>query len=233
MNILPESDLRRRRSLWLILLCTLAIAISACGVLGGSEGEDEPEATPTPAKPTAEDALGRWVSENRSVGFIPNCGDARPGVDVGKLCATLVGERGSRRAYALGPTFSEPTALAFVEDSTDGWVIVSVNNRDPSRPQVPGIDWPLDVGDAVVLIGLGEGECLRIREQPTQQANQLDCQPDGATAIIQEGPVEAETITWWRIAGEGFNGWAAGTWLRLPEAIEQALNPPTPTPTED
>ena len=46
-------------------------------------------------------------------------------------------------------------------------------------------------------------------------------------------PVEAETITWWRIAGEGFAGWAAGTYMRLPEAIAQALNPPTPTPTPD
>lgn len=220
-----------RRTGWLMPLLALALVLSGACVFGGDDGTEEPEATATPAKPSPEDALGKWVADNRSVGFIPSCGDAQPGVDVGKLCATLVGERGPRRAYALGPTFSEPTALAFVEDSADGWVVLSVNNRDPSRPQVPGIDWPLVVGDAVVMIGLGEGECLRIREQPTQEAAQLDCRPDGTQAIIQEGPIEAETITWWRIAGEGFNGWAAGTWLRLPEAIQQALNPPTPTAT--
>ena len=55
--------------------------------------------------------------------------------------------------------------------------------------------------------------------------------PDGTTAIVQEGPVDAETFTWWRIAGDGFNGWAAGTWLRLPEAIAQALQPATATAT--
>jgi hypothetical protein len=211
------------------LLTMLAVALlsAACGLGGGS---DSPKATATPSRPSAEDAIGKWVAENRSVGFIPNCPDAKPGVDVGKLCATLLGERGKRRAYALGPTFSEATALAFVEDAADGWTVLSVTNRDPSRPQVPGIDWPLEVGDGVVMVGLGEGECLSIREQPTQQAKRVDCKLDGTQAIIQEGPVMAETITWWRIAGEGFNGWAAGTWLRLPEAIAQALNPPTPTP---
>jgi hypothetical protein len=221
----------RQRTWLLALLISLTIAAGAC-VFGGG-GDDGPDAPPTPTTPSAEDALGQWVSENRSVGFIPSCGDARPGVDVGKLCSTLVGERGPRRAYALGPTFSEPTALAFVEDSADGWIVLSVNNRDPSRPQVPGIDWPLVVGDAVVFVGLGEGECLSIREQPTQEAMRVDCRPDGTTAIIQEGPVDAETITWWRVAGEGFTGWAAGTWMRLPEAIAQALNPPTPTPAAD
>ena len=219
-----------------VLACALlvvATAAAACGVIGGGDGDDTPEATPTPAKPGPEDALGAWVAENRSVGFIGNCADARPGVDVGKLCATFAGERGPRRAYHLGPTFSEATALAFVEDTADGWVVLSVDNRDPSQPTVPGIDWPLEIGDAVVMIGLGEGECLSIREQPTQQSARIDCRPDGTQAIIQEGPIEAETITWWRIAGEGFVGWAAGTWLRLPEAIAQALNPPTPTPEAD
>ena len=220
----------RRTAAVLALVAAMTFA-AGCGITGG---DDEPDATPTPSKPGPEDALAAWVAENRSVGFIPNCGDATPGVDVGKLCATLVGERGTRRAYAFGPTFSEATALAIVEDSADGWVIVNVDNRDPSAPQVPGIDWPLEIGDAVVLIGIGEGECLNIRDQPTQQSvPAIDCRPDGTEAIIQEGPIEAETITWWRIAGEGFAGWAAGTYMRLPEAIAQALNPPTPTPTPD
>ena len=87
---------------------------------------------------------------------------------------------------------------------------------------MPGIAWPLQVGDQVVVIGLGESDCLRIREQPTQQGKQLNCVPDGTKAIVQEGPTEAETFTWWRIAGDGFNGWAAGTWLRLPDAVAAA-----------
>ena len=86
----------------------------------------------------------------------------------------------------------------------------------------------------MIVIGLGDVDCLRVREQPTQQGKQLACEYDGTKAIIQEGPVDAETFTWWRIAGDGFNGWAAATWLRLPEAIAQALATPvaaTPGPT--
>ena len=56
--------------------------------------------------------------------------------------------------------------------------------------------------------------------------------PDGTKAIVQEGPVEAETFTWWRIAGDGFNGWAAGAWLRLQDEIARVLQPtPAATPT--
>ncbi len=165
---------------------------------------------------------------NRNVDFVGDCFSAKPGVDVGKVCSAQLGTRGTRAAYSIGPTFSEGTALAILEQGADGWTVLSVTNRDPSAPAVPGIPWPLQVGDQVIVIGLGEPDCLRIREQPTQQGKQLNCMPDGTKAIVQEGPVQAETFTWWRIAGDGFNGWAAGTWLRLPEAIAQALATPTP-----
>jgi hypothetical protein len=218
-----------RRALALVFAATLALLAAACFDDGGS---GEPEATPTPSLPGPTDAIAEWVANNRSVEFIPNCDDARPGLDVGKLCARLKGERGPRRAYDLGPTFSDPTALALVEDSPQGWRIISVTNIDPSKPQLPGIDWPLESGDAVLVIGLGENDCLSIRKEPTQQAERLNCMPDGTKAIVQEGPVEAETFTWWRIAGDGFNGWAAGAWLRLEDEIARALQPqPTSTPS--
>jgi len=204
----------------------LAIVLVAC-----RGGADTPKATPTPEKPGPEQVLGQWVAENRNVTFIPNCGDAQEGVDVGKLCATLVGERGTRRAFALGPTFSDPTALAIVEEKPDGWQILSVTNRDPSQGEIPGIPWPLQAGDRVVVIGLGENDCLSIRKDPSQQGERLNCMPDGTRAIVQEGPTEAETFTWWKIAGDGFNGWAANNWLRLEDAIAAALQPQaTPTP---
>ena len=56
------------------------------------------------------------------------------------------------------------------------------------------------------------------------------CIAPGSVAIVQEGPVEADNFEWWHISGDGFNGWSAGTWLRLPEAIAQALNPGAATP---
>ena len=218
-----------RRAAALIAFFSLALAASAC--FGGS-GSSEPAATPTPSVPGPTDAIAEWVKNNRSVEFIADCDAARQGLDVGKLCARLKGERGPRRVYDLGPTFADPTALAIVEDSAQGWRIISVTNVDPSKPQIPGIDWPLEAGDAVVVIGLGGDDCLSIRKEPTQQAERLNCMPDGTKAIVQEGPVEAETFTWWRIAGDGFNGWAAGAWLRLQDEIARVLQPaPAATPT--
>jgi hypothetical protein len=208
-------------------------------VAGCSGGSSAPSATPTPETPGPEVVIGQWVRANRNVDFIGLCQNATPGVDVGKLCTNELGSRGTRRAYALGPTFSEPTAIVMVEQAGDGtWKVLSVTNRDPSQASIPGIDWPLEVGDEVVVIGVGD--CLNIREQPTQQGKQLNCVPDGTKAIIQDGPKDAETFRWWRIAGDGFNGWAAGAWLRLPDAVAaayatavtRAQGTATPTPSQ-
>jgi hypothetical protein len=222
---------RRARVSGLIAAVALAALLwSACGITGGEEG---PDATATPALPGPEDAIAGWVAENRSLSYIGDCSNADRGADTGKLCSSQLGERGRRRAYALGPTFSDPTALAIVEDGPQGWTIYSVENNDQSGDDIPGIDWPMEPGDRVIVIGLGEGDCLSVREQPTQQAMRQICLADGTTGIIQEGPTEAEGFTWWRISGEGFSGWAAGTWLRLEESIRDALQPQaSPTAAE-
>jgi hypothetical protein len=214
------------RCLLAIALFGALVAVAACG--GGDAG---PAATPTPDRTSEEEALAAWVRDNRNVNFVNNCRDAQPGVDVGKWCGTLLGERGTLRAYALGPTFSEATSFAMLQETADGWKVLSVTNRDPSAGEIPGIPWPLVEGDAVVVIGLGENDCLSIREQPTVSSNRLQCISDGTRAIVQDGtPVETEGFTWWKIAGatvtgEGFNGWAAGTWLRLESEIARILQP--------
>jgi hypothetical protein len=212
----------------IIVISTIAIILTTLAAACGGDGTGN--ATPTPAEPGPVDAISDWVHANRNVDFIGECSNAQQGVDVGKICVTQAGSRGTRRAYYMGPAFSEGTALAIVEKGEGSWKILSVTNNNPGGESIPGIPWPLQVGDSVIVIGLGD-ECLRVREQPTTAANAVNCMPDGTTALVQEGPVEAETFTWWRVAGDGFNGWAAGTWLRLPEAIAQALNPPTGTPT--
>lgn len=216
----------RRALLVTFMLATLAVVAAAC-----SSGSKTPAASPTPAQPGPIDAIREWVRQNRNVDFVGDCRDAKQGADVGKLCASETGSRGTRKAFALGPTFSDPTALALLEQAPEGWKILSVKNRDPSKGNVPGIDWPLQVGDQVIVIGLGEGDCLNMREQPSQAAKAVTCLIDGTKAIVQEGPTDADTFTWWRISVEGFTGWAAGAWLRLPDAIAAALNPPTPAPT--
>ena len=213
------------------VLAFAALSAGACS--SGGAKTSQPTATPQPPGP--EDVIGDWVRANRNVDYVGDCSAAKPGIDVGKLCVAEIGRRGTRRAYSLGPTFSEFTALAMVEQTPAGWTVLSVTNRDPSVASVPGIAWPLQVGDQIVVVGLGQSDCLRIREQPTQQGKQLNCVPDGTKAIIQEGPTEAETFSWWRIAGDGFNGWAAGTWLRLPDAVAAALGTPAAgdTPAAD
>ena len=55
----------------------------------------------------------------------------------------------------------------------------------------------------------------------------------GATSSVASSTTVSDVALPGSFAGEGFAGWAAGTYMRLPEAIAQALNPPTPTPTPD
>lgn len=218
-------------TLRLALFGTIALLAAGCGVIGGGDDADKtPDPTATPPLPTAEVVIGDWVRENRNVDYIGDCTEAQQGVDVGKLCSTLVGQRGRNRAYHLGPTFSEFTTEMLMEESTEaGWTILTVMNRDPNQA-IPGIDWPLEPGDGVVFVGLGETDCLNIREQPAVAAAATICMGDGNTAIILDGPIDADGYTWFNVAGEGFSGWAIETYMRLPEAIAQLYATPTPVP---
>jgi len=212
------------RLFFLGIVVSATLAFAACG-----GGDDTPDATPTPERPGPEDVLSQWVAENRNVGFVPRCDEANRANDIGKLCATLVGERGTRRAFALGPTFSPPTALAILEETPDGWTVLSVTNNDPSAGGVPGIPWPLQVGDRVVVVGLGENDCLRIREQPSQSGATITCVPDGTVGTILGGPEEVDTFVWWEIATDAGRGWSAENWLRLESEIQRLFQQPTPT----
>ena len=229
-------DVKHLRVVFLLGLGATSILTAAC-FIGGGDGNKTPAPTPTPPLPTAEDVISGWARENRNVEYIGECSKAKEGVDVGKLCSTLVGQRGRDRAYAIGPTFSEYTAtLLMEEDASAGWVVLTVTNRDPNE-EVPGIDWPLAPGDRVLFIGLGPDDCLSIREQPSLQANRTICMPDGTEAIIQDDPLigpkglEVDGFTWWHVAGDGFDGYAVDVYMRLPEAIAGALATPTPATT--
>ncbi len=211
------------------LLTATALFAAAC-FGGGGSGSKTPDATAAPPVPGIEDVIGAWVRANRNVDYVGDCSKAQAGVDVGKLCSALAGSRGTTRAYTLGPTFSEFTSTMLIQEGADvGWMVLFVENRNPNA-EVPGIDWPLSQGDRVVFIGLGDDDCLSIREQPALSAARTICMPDGNEAIILDGPIEADGFTWWQVAGDGFNGWAVDVYMRLPEAIAQLFATPTPTP---
>lgn len=205
-------------------LCSLSLV--ACNPLGSDSGSKTPDPTATPEPPQAEEVIRQWVLDSRNVDYVGDCDAAQPGVDVGKLCSTLVATRGRMRAYHIGPTFSEYTVEMLMEETEEeGWTVLRAQTRNPNQP-VPGIDWPLQVSDLVVFVGLGENDCLSIREQPSTEANRLICMADGTQAFLMEGPIEAEGFTWWRVAGEGFDGWAVSIYMRLPEAIQQLFETP-------
>lgn len=207
----------------------LVLVLAGCNPLSGDDGRGTPDATATPEPPDAEEVIAQWIAENRNVDYVGDCGDAQQGIDVGKLCSTLVATRGRMRAYHVGPTFSEYTVEMLLEETDDaGWTVLRAETRNPNQ-EVPGIDWPLQISDLVLFVGLGENDCLSIREQPSTQANRLICMADGTQAFVMEGPVEAEGYTWWRVAGEGFDGWAVSDYMRLPEAIQDLFATPVPS----
>ncbi|HEX5478241.1 MAG TPA: hypothetical protein VFY79_00825 [Dehalococcoidia bacterium] len=221
--------MRNRLLAFTTVVLTGAMLAAAC-----STGSNSPKATPTPQQPGAVDAIAGWVKQNRSIPFLGNCSSAKQGVDIGKLCITPAGQRGQTLAFTLGPTFSDPTATVMVQQQKDTtWKVLSVTNNDPNAGEVPGIAWPLEVGDRVVIVGLDD--CLSVRDTPSQTGKRTACIPLGTTGIIQDGPTQAETYTWWKIAGtdkagNDFNGWAVDKYMRLPDALIAVLHPgATPT----
>jgi hypothetical protein len=54
------------------------------------------------------------------------------------------------------------------------------------------------------------GGCLNFRSSPGLSAEVVTCQPDGTTAAVVEGPVDADGHAWWRLEGLG---WGSGQYL--------------------
>ena len=205
----------------IVIVAALAVACSSGG--GKISSTPAPGGTPngTPAIPP-EDALARYVQNRLSQGFVADCVKAqRPG-DVGKQCAQKLGERGDLLAYALGPTFSEPTRILVLKPESGDWTLVTIDNLDPNQPGAPGIPWPLEIDAQVVVAGTAP-DCLKVREAPGLGGAQLDCINDGTRVTVVAGPVEQDSIVWWQLQELG---WAAADYLRYPEEAVAA----TPTP---
>ena len=201
----------------LVALATVAALSIACASGGSkpSTGTPAPGESPTSNQtPTTspEDALARYVQNRLTQGFVPDCDKAKRPDDVGKQCAKKLGERGDVLAYALGPTFSEPTRILILKPASGDWTLVSIDTLDPNQPTAPGIPWPLEAGANVVVAGTAP-DCLKIREAPGLGSAELDCITDGTAVTIVAGPVDQDNIEWWQLQERG---WAAGDYLRYP-----------------
>ncbi len=208
-----------------LALAVLGAVVAGCGLLDDDGQAQGPaassKATPTPVTPP-EDALRHSVERRLSLGFVDDCDEARRPDDTGKQCARLRGIHNGMRAYELGPTFGEYSRLLILEQAGDSWTIAHLERRTPGQPAVPGIPWPLAVGETVVVAVVDD--CLRVREHPGVQAPEVACLEAGTVATIQSGPVEIDDHQWWQLVGYG---WSASDWLRYPED-PSASDPVTP-----
>jgi hypothetical protein len=172
-----------------------------------------PEATPTETvTESPEEAIARYVAE-KGEEYAGDCAEASQDQDIGKTCTAFQNERENQRAYLAGITFSEFTIWLFVEKSDGRWSVVATQPLHEVAADVPGVPWPLAVGDEALVVGTGD--CLNVREGPGLEAPAVDCIPDGTEVVLAQGPMEEDGYLWWRL--ESRAGWVAADWLRLPE----------------
>ncbi len=62
-------------------------------------------------------------------------------------------------------------------------------------------------GKSGTITGLGNGEILRLRSQPSISSDILDKLKDGDKVKIVEGPLDADKLEWYRVEANGKTGW--------------------------
>lgn len=86
----------------------------------------------------------------------------------------------------------------------------------------------LDPGSSAVV--RADGDCLRLRAQPSLLGTLLTCIPDGTTVSVLAGSVAVEGYQWQRISYNGQIGWSVDTYLRQ-TASSPPSQGPAPVPT--
>ncbi len=162
-----------------------------------------------PGEPSTTGGIFSALRELDGVHYVQTDAPINPGNSGGPLftqCGEVVGLNTSGNRAGIGFAI-DSSALRTANHDLAAQPPKAKPTSDPSSLQ------PFGIGDQVVVTGIGEPDCLRVREQPTARGQQLACEYDGTKAIVQQGPVDAETFTWWRIAGDGFNGWVVAQYL--------------------
>ncbi|GAB4578896.1 MAG: hypothetical protein Fur0022_16330 [Anaerolineales bacterium] len=124
--------------------------------------------------------------------------------------------------YALQPTPSTgvPTAVVIIipaPTSTPLGILLSTETPAPT-PTVPASPVPgvIALGTTVEIVGTG-GEGLNLRTSPGLDSNIQYLGFESEVFIVQEGPQEADGLTWWYLVGyfdASRSGWAASNFLQ-------------------
>lgn len=78
-----------------------------------------------------------------------------------------------------------------------------------TREQIVGD--PLVPGSTAIVVG--DGDCLRLRANPSTGAARVDCIPDGRTVLVLPSTVEADGYRWQLVEWRGTAGWVADAFL--------------------
>lgn len=70
---------------------------------------------------------------------------------------------------------------------------------------------PLAPGSTAIVVG--DGDCLRLRSEPSLGGTRVDCIPDGRTVLVLPSTVVADGYRWQLVEWRGVAGWAADAFL--------------------
>jgi hypothetical protein len=163
-----------------------------------------PPTTPTPAitSQTVDDAVAAFVQDELGGVYIGECPPAAPsGEQIEGICSVELYRSTELATFNIGPFGSEALGEAVVLPDADGvWSLTFF--------EFPALDAQITVGGSAMVFQAED--CLNFRAEPTAASDVLSCQIDGTRSRVQDGPLEADGITWWLL--EDF-GWASASFL--------------------
>jgi hypothetical protein len=165
---------------------------------GTPSGTGTPGPTAPSAATTPDDALRAYIRDNLDAEYAGQCS---AGQAAGQYCSNDLFRGAELVTLDLGLTSSEYSLEAVLTRNVDGtWIAVAFPLPDPNAP--------LSVGANAIVYHAAD--CLNFREAPTTSSAPVTCQLDGTLARVEEGPVTADGIAWWRLEGLG---WASAQYL--------------------
>ena len=168
------------------------------GTPSGTEQPGTPAPTALPAATNADDALRGYIRATLNAEYAGQCSTNQP---VGQICSNDLYRGADLVTLDLGLTSSEFTMEAVVTHNPDGtWTATAFTWPDPAVPLA---------ADANAIVFHAE-TCLNFHDAPATASPPTTCQLDGTRARVEDGPVSADGITWWRLEGLG---WASAQYL--------------------